>query len=162
MKKVIIIIASVVIVLTIIIVLFNKHLHDVEKSVAETFNINIDNCSLTEERDTHGGFLGDGETLYKLECSKFDVPEDWKKLPLSEPLEEVMNLIQCDGAGCKDFYSKFRVDVIENGYYYFLDRHAESTDKHDETMINNRASYNFSLLMYDENLKYLYYYKLDT
>ena len=50
----------------------------------------------------------------------------------------------------------------EKGYYLFIDRHSDSFDKYDETEINNRSSYNFSLAIYNSDLKEMYFYEMDT
>ena len=69
---------------------------------------------------------------------------------------------QCDDNGCKNIYERYSIPKIENGYYYFLDRHNESNDKYDDTNLNNRASWNFTLAIMDIDTNIIYYYELDT
>ena len=153
---------SIVCIVIIIFSLFKLHIYQREKNISRVFNIDIKYCDLVSEINTHGGFLGDGEYLSKLKCSKFNVPSNWKKFPLSEEIDKVLNIISCYGEGCKNFYDRYDIPIIEKGYYYFIDRHSESIDSNDEADINNRSSYNFSLIIYDEYNKMIYCYELDT
>ena len=41
------------------------------------------------------------------------------------------------------------VPEITNGYYFFLDRHSQSTDPHDDTNVLSRASFNLTIAIYD-------------
>lgn len=59
-------------------------------------------------------------------------------------------------------YFKYSIPEINNGYYYFLDRHLEAKNKHDDTDLNNRYSRNFSLAIYDADNKIIYFYEMDT
>ena len=73
-----------------------------------------------------------------------------------------MNMEMCDNKKCKSAQEKYNIPEIKDGYYYFLDRHQESTDEKDSSKINERASYNFTLALYDNETKKIYYYELDT
>ncbi len=130
-------------------------------------NIEIDNnkCEIEKDEDTHSGFLGDGDYFAKIKCTDINYNElskNWKKLPLSNSLKEVIQMEQCNGDGCNNVYEKFSIPNTENGYYYFLDRHSESTNKFDDTDLNNRSSWNFTLAIIDETTNIIYYYELDT
>ncbi len=74
--------------------------------------------------------------------------------------------LQTEMYGDGDYYAtseaKPKIPRIEQGYYYFLDRHTDAKNKHDDTDLRNRYSYNFSLAMYDSKTDKLYYYELDT
>ncbi len=136
---------------------FNNKLDYVSKKL----DVNLDNCKIESETDTHSGFLGDGDYFSKITCSE-DININWKELPLSEELNRVMNLEQCNDKDCKNVYDRYNIPNIENGYYYFLDRHSESKDKNNDKDLNNRSSDNFSVGIYDKDNKILYYYELDT
>ena len=135
-----------------------------QKHISKNLELNINNCQIDEEVDTHGGFLGDGDYYAKLICTETEdnkIKNEWNNLPISIELEKVMNLEMCDD-GCKNVYEKYSIPKIEEGYYYFLDRHKEAKDKHNEEELNNRSSYNFSVGIYDSNTKIVYFYELDT
>ena len=129
--------------------------------IEKTIGISLKNCSIKEEKDTHGGFLGDGEYFAKLECSNIEL-DSFKKLPLSNKLEEVMNMKFCESKNCENSFEKYKIPKLESGYYYFADRHSDTKDIHDDSNLNNRSSYNFSLAIYDSKTKIMYYYELDT
>ena len=54
------------------------------------------------------------------------------------------------------------IPEVENGYYYFLDRHSQSTNPKYDSGVLGRASYNFTIAIYDEDRQTLYYAELDT
>jgi hypothetical protein len=135
------------------------------KIILNTIELDGTKCDIEKEVDTHGGFLGDGDYFAQIKCYDLkpeDLSSNWKKLPLSDELKEIMGMKQCDDNGCKDVYEKYSIPQIENGYYYFLDRHSEATNKYDTTDLNNRSSWNFTLAMLDMDSSIIYYYKLDT
>lgn len=120
-------------------------------------------CVVVNEVDNHGGFLGDGTSFAKLDCSKADIDfSKWKKLPLSDNIKEIYEMDMCDANSCGTASKKYGIPEIIDGYYYFYDRHSESTNRLDDTYLNSRASWNFSLVLYDNSNKTMYYYELDT
>ena len=129
--------------------------------------IELDNssCKIIRDKDTHGGFLGDGDYFAELKCKSINyekLASNWKELPLSSSLEEILNVKQCGDRGCLNVFEKYSIPNIENGYYYCVDRHSESIDKYDSTDINNRSSWNFTLAILDKESNTVYFYKLDT
>lgn len=113
----------------------------------------------TRISENHGGFHGDGTTIYQVKIwgdsvlRQIEEGEHWRELPLSDPLESYVY-----GGGVLDF----PFPEIQNGYYFFLDRHTKSTDPYDETEMNHRGSHNFTLVIYDTDNHVLYYLALDT
>ena len=115
-----------------------------------------------EEKDMHGGFHGDGETLAKFYFSDKQAKEltsnisnnsHWNNLPIPEILQEcAYNSID------EDIENPF----INNGYWIFLDRHSEAIDKYYYNEIFNRASLNYSIATFDIDSNVLYIYSLDT
>lgn len=88
--------------------------------------------------------------------------EDWIPLPLTKNLQKIV-------FGVDDFVSIFQTSneipelpVITNGYYYFKDRHSESTDSSDDTYLLSRSSFNFDVLIFDLDTHILYIFQLDT
>lgn len=140
---------------------FNNRL----KYIGESIKINIDNCKIEHEKDTHGGFLGDGEYFAKIICTDEkdeEIKIRWKIYPLSDELQKAMKIKTCEDNGCKDVYERYSIPNIKNGYYYFFDRHSDSVDNKSELELNKRSSYNFSVGIYDIDNNILYYYELDT
>ncbi len=135
------------------------------KTMSERIEINIDECQIEKREDTHSGFLGDGETFVKMSCPNLKYEElsgNWKELPLSDSLSQATHLKQCMDGGCKDIYERYLIPTTINGYYYFLDRHSEAKEKHDDSIINERSSYNFTLAIIEKETNIIYYYELDT
>ncbi|MEG2452447.1 MAG: hypothetical protein RSA77_06105, partial [Clostridium sp.] len=52
--------------------------------------------------------------------------------------------------------------IVENGYYYFLDRHSESKDEKDAADLLSRNSFNFTIAIYDIDNQTLYFSEFDT
>ena len=120
--------------------------------------------SVVEEEDTHGGFHGDGTYYLTLDCSQnkevaMELVNSWNAFPLSQNLQTILY-------GSKLLSSllaeETNIPEITNGYYYFCDRHSESTDASDDTNLFSRASYNFTLMIYDSDTDRLYYVEFDT
>lgn len=133
--------------------------------ISDTLETNFENCIIEYDEDTHGGFLGDGDYFAKIICTEDvngKIQSNWNKLPLPEEIQVVMNMIQCNKDGCYSIYDQYNIPRTENGYYYFYDRHSDSTDRTNSADLNNRSSYNFSIGIYDSQNKILYYYELDT
>lgn len=133
--------------------------------IGDKIEVTNKTCKLVQEKDTHGGFLGDGDYFALIECDKLrsdELSDNWKVLPLSENILEIMNMPQCDGDGCKTVFNKYEIPEIKNGYYLFKDRHSSSNNKYDDTELNIRSSYNFSLSIFDKDNNKIYLYELDT
>lgn len=132
------------------------------------FDINEKDFTVIEEQDTHGGFHGDGTYHIALDCSDnkekiYEKISDWSELPLSENLQLIMYGGEKDGCTYGyNFAEKTNIPAVNNGYYCFLDRYSEATDKHSDIELFNRYSYNFSLAIYDADTDILYYIREDT
>lgn len=115
-----------------------------------------------EEKDTHGGFHGDGEALVKVYFSdkqaekfirKIDKNIHWNKLPMKDILQTCLN---------NNITDEISVPIIENGYWFFLDRHSKATNKYNYYDMFGRASSNYSIAIFDIDSNVLYIYSLDT
>lgn len=115
-----------------------------------------------EEKDTHGGFHGDGEALVKVYFSdkqaekfirKIDKNIHWNKLPMKDILQTCIN---------SNIADEISVPIIENGYWFFLDRNSKATDKYNYYDMFDRASSNYSIAIFDIDSNVLYIYSLDT
>lgn len=123
---------------------------------------------VVEEQDTHGGFHGDGSYYLILDCSNntetaLEIVDSWNELPLSENLDLIMYGGEKDGMTYEyNLSEKAHIPKIENGYYYFKDRHSETKNPFDDSTLFERASFNFTLAMYDRDTNLLYYFEFDT
>ena len=123
---------------------------------------------VTEEVNTHGGFLGDGTYYLVLDCSQNKEKalanlNGWTDLPLSENLNLIMYGGEKDGT--KYVYNiaeEVHMPNVENGYYYFYDRHSESKDMSDDSELFDRYSFNFTIAVYDSDRDKMYYIEYDT
>lgn len=129
-----------------------------QKMISKEIALNVRDSEVLYEMDTHGGFLGDGDATIVLRMND-DLTEViegdslWHELPL--PKELKMGVF-CDEEG------KRLTGEIENGYYFFMDRHSEATDVFDPSDLYKRASRNYSFAVYDADENILYFYALDT
>lgn len=112
--------------------------------------------------DSHGGFHGDGVLCYGLQFPDHGAVEEiegnphWKSLPLKDEMEQLLYGMKDDTQG------NTLLPAISNGYYFFYDRHSESTDPYDDTEVFNRYSFNVTVAIYDTDSNILYYIELDT
>jgi len=145
---------------------------DHEAYMAEQIDLTIPAAENVSYTDGHGGFLGDGETFGKIEfsaangtefVSAIEHSEEWNTMPLPENLSLVMYGGERGGTTYGyDFAEEWDIPVIENGYWFFDDRHSESSAPRSDMDLLDRASFNFTLAVYDMDTNTLYYYELDT
>ena len=123
----------------------------------------LDNYYIDSAVETHGGFLGDGETFYIIKANddNADIYEQinsrWTELPLSDELDEIVY-------GSSSMTYDVSIPKIEHGYYYFADRSEESSNGEISNDIHPSRYdlYNFTLSIYDSDNNTLIYYELDT
>ena len=115
-----------------------------------------------EEKDTHGGFHGDGETLVKIYfsnkqaerfVSKIENNTHWNKSPIDETLMPCIT---------NNSIEDMSIPFVEKGYWFFLDRYSKATNKYNYNDMLNRASSNYSIAIFDREFNILYIYSLDT
>jgi len=124
------------------------------------------------ELDSHGGFHGDGTTIVEIQFADASFSEqikdneEWNALPLTENLTALVYGIQTEELSVGPMIHREdnipAVPEIENGYYYFRDRHYESTDPKDDSGVLGRGSYNFTIAILDTIMQRLYYLEFDT
>ena len=91
----------------------------------------------------------------------------WHELPLSDNLMRIVYGTVEDGYYVAP-YITFNDDktpciiYVEEGYYFFLDRHSQSKTPHDDSDIFDRSSYNLTVAIYDSQSDTMYYLELDT
>ena len=115
-----------------------------------------------EEKDTHGGFHGDGKALVKIYFSdnqsdkfmkKIENNIHWNKLPIDKILQTCIT---------NKSIEEMSIPFVENGYWFFIDRHSDTTSKYNYNDMLNRASSNYSVAIFDKESNILYIYSLDT
>ena len=126
----------------------------------EEFGIDSRDYTVLHKEEGHGGFHGDGLYHIALDCSQnmdemAAVVVDWRSLPLPENLYKVMFSPGFDLAG------QASIPDVQNGYYYFHNRHSEARFSWD-TDIFGHASYNFSIGIFDSDTNILYFVAFDT
>ncbi len=142
----------------------------ISRRISNSLGIKTPIYAKIEYEDSHGGFHGDGDTLAKVYLNGksaeeviIEIKDKWKLLPLSENL----NLMMYGGIKDNMEYSynladKLKIPRIENGYWYFIDRHSKSTDTYNDADLFERNSFNFTLALYDLDINILYYIEFDT
>ena len=140
-----------------------------EDSLSKHFDFKTSEFVILEEKDTHGGFHGDGSYYLILDCSQNvekarGIVENWTPLPLSETLHIVMYGGEKDGINYGyNFAEEAHWPTIENGVYKFVDRYnGYLKDRSDDSEMLDRYSVNFSIAVYDLDSDILYYFEMDT
>jgi len=79
---------------------------------------------------------------------------EWASLPLSDPITALVYGVttgnNTTGPFLTDDNQKPLISAVQNGYYYFLGRHAEHTDQQDTAAVLTHSSFHFTLVIYDE------------
>lgn len=138
------------------------------KLVAQGTGLELPRCAVIQATDTHGGFLGDGNTLIVLrfegnakERMEKELADSWEELPLPQALSQAVyactNLVPVPADSVEEGFPQ-----VTNGYWYFKDRHSESVDPAESAALHSRNSYNFTLALYDCDTAKLYYIEVDT
>lgn len=127
--------------------------------LSDQCGIDLSGGSITSSDDTHGGFHNDGCKLVIIQyddssiTEKMKTNEHWHELPLTDNLSEFMY---------QPYDDSLEIPEIENGYYYFIDRHSESNNPYEDTDLLDRHSYNFTIAIFDTDTNSLYFVKYDT
>lgn len=139
---------------------------DEKKFYKRTIGIDIPKySSIAIEKDTHGGFNGDGEYFSIIEISDSDKDEfindikqnsSWDALPISDE-EKRKIYFGREEYIYEEALGKIPRD-IKNGSYYFKDRGEE--DYPDDNINGAAYNFDFGVMDYDKNI--LYIYVLDT
>lgn len=145
---------------------------NVQHEISNVIGIDMSDGEIISESDSHGGFHGDGSTVIEIQLKDTSFSDqikdngDWNALPLTENLTALVYGIQTEGSSVGPMIHSGDgapvIPEVENGYYYFLDRHSQSTDPKDDSGVLGRASYNFTIAIYDADHQILYYMELDT
>lgn len=149
---------------------------NLKAAISKKLSVDCSSAGIVEQYDSHGGFLGDGTSFYAMKCPDGSVREqiagsgEWRAFPLSDCMKVIL-------WGQRDEEHDFApliirdndwdhplVPEVENGYWFFRDRHSDATDPKDESQAldDSRPSYNFTVAVYDADTDTLYFAELDT
>lgn len=139
--------------------------------ISEDLGVDVSSAEVISDMDTHGGFHGDGTAVIILDCADTGIPEqistagNWKPFPLDDTVRTLVY-----GTGDKNVkIGPYLIDEdgepllpeIKDGYYLLIDRQTED-GKATGPDILHRASFNFTLGLYDAAAEKLYLCKMDT
>jgi len=142
----------------------------------EIIGLNLSGGNIVTATDTHGGFHGDGisYTAVSFEddsaLAEIQANPAWRELPLSEPLTALVYGVETRTADSVTSVGPYLTGEdgsplfpqIENGYWYFEDRHADSTDPQDDSNVLKRPSFNLTVALYDIDTNMLHVCEFDT
>ena len=133
--------------------------HSELKHFSKECGIELENGEIVSFKDSHGGFHGDGVSLMKVRYTdssmvgKMAESKLWHEFPLSDNIQTFID---------QTYDPNLFIPEIKSGYYYFYDRHTESSNPYDNSDLLERYSFNFTLALYDTDENILYLCKYDT
>lgn len=144
------------------------------RRISNTLDVNLSNGTILQNIDSHGWF-GDAITYLEMTFSnaeaesiikKIKLNEDWSTLPLTDTLKIAVYGSESPKLSNGPYLTfddgKVIFPIIENGYYFFMDRHSNSSDIKDDTNLLSRSSHNFTIAIYDVDNNRLHYCESDT
>ena len=143
------------------------------EEISKTVGVDLSSAEYATRVDTHGGFHGDGNTIVTISVPSESILAEiqnssaWHSLPFTENLTAIVYGLTDGNSSIGPYITVDdshtpAVPEITNGYYFFLDRHSQSTAPHDDTNILSRASFNLTIAVYDCDTEILYYLEFDT
>lgn len=136
--------------------------------ISAELDVDLSAGTIVVSSDSHGGIHGDGMTAIQIVIPDLKLPEspNWHPLPLSAHLSRAFFGHSADGwtygALLTDETGTPLLPQIENGCWFFLDRHSQSTDPADDTDLHSRSSWNFTAAVYDYDTGTLHFFRFDT
>lgn len=141
-----------------------------QEIVSEALGVDASTGSTMSSMDTHSG-NGDGTSFVVLHfdgdemIKQIKADAAWQPFPLDETVQTlvygVSDATSSIGPFLTDEDGKALVPEIANGYYRLIDRQVEE-DQATGADILNRASFNFTVGLYDTDTNTLYCCELDT
>lgn len=112
-----------------------------KKDIEHTLGVDLSSATILQSLDSHGGFHGDGDTYVKMtfaadEGKTFEKELEknvaWSKFPLTDNLNIVVYGKKSVSGSVAPLVANDNGEAyfpsVDNGYYFFLDRHSDSTD----------------------------------
>ena len=142
------------------------------EEISKTIGVDVSYIETATIIDSHGG-MGDGCAYITMTFDDDRCENDvsrselWHKLPLSDNLLKIVYGTVEDGHYIRPYISFDDdktpcISYVEEGYYFFLDRHSKSKKPYDDSEIFDRSSYNLTVAIYDTQSDVMYYLELDT
>lgn len=136
--------------------------------IEANLDINTESAQIDTVIAPTPSFNGDGDTYVVLNFSGNPILEEikekdnWKQLPLTDNLTALVYGKEnvCNGITNDD--DELLIPQIENGYYYFENRHSDAKNKYGDSDVFDLVSYNYTIAIYDEDENILYFYSLNT
>ncbi len=141
---------------------------DPKEYVESYLDINTKSAQIESVISEPRSFNGDGNTYVVLSFSDNPITDDikekenWKQLPLTENLATIVYGKENVDDGITNDDDELFIPQIENGYYYFEDRHLDAKEIYNDSEIFNRESYNYTIAIYNEDTNLLYFWSEDT
>ena len=143
------------------------------EAISSLIGVDVSQADIKTIINNYDGFHGDGACCISMPfgsdtcLTQIKNNPLWNELPLTDNLTAIVYGIETDTSSIGPYISfdDFKtpaVPYIENGYYFFEDRHYESVNSKDDTDILNRNSFNLTIAIYDVDTDTLYYLELDT
>lgn len=145
------------------------------KDISKTVEISLSDGIISESIDSHGGFNGDGITYVEVMfpegeeetiTEEIENNEGWRRLPLTNNLNTAVYGKKSPSGSIGPFVTdddgKPLIPIVDNGYYFFIDRQEEGQEMKDDKKLLGGFSLNFTIAIYDTDNKILYYFELDT
>ena len=143
------------------------------EAISSLLGVDVSQAEMRTSIDNYDGFHGDGAYCLIMpfdddSClTQIRNNENWIELPLTENLSAIVYGIKDETSSVGPYISFDSANTpaipnIENGYYFFEDRHTASADSQDDTDIFTRNSFNLTIAIYDVDSNTLYYLELDT
>ena len=130
--------------------------------ISSEIEISVPITAKMDYKDSHGGFHMDGETKAVINFSekqaqkfikKIQSNEHWYELPMDELLQRHINKLAEE---------EMSIPVIQNGYWFVLDRSSMAINEYYYDRIFYRGCENYSVAIFDIDSNTLYYFKEDT
>ena len=150
-------------------VVLSPQIDNIPETQRTVLGINISGGTIITETDSHGWF-GDGITFLEVEfeddtcLNHIKGNSSGKLLPVSYPVDALLYGTQNGSSSIGPYVTeggKKLFPKTETGYYYFKDRHSGSGNQDSKDVVN-RHSFNFTVALYDEDTRTLYYCEFDT
>ena len=138
-----------------------------QNQIEKELNIDVSNGREISQSDDHGGFHNDGTSCIVYRFSDDSVlnqirkDNSWKAFPMDETVTALVygttDESSSVGPYLKDDGGNTLVPEIQNGYYVLIDR-----QMNEEEDVLHRASFNFTIGIYDTDTDTLYFCRYDT
>ncbi|MBQ3192363.1 MAG: hypothetical protein IJB59_02205 [Oscillospiraceae bacterium] len=138
------------------------------QEISEILGIDVTGALLSEDRDSHGGFHGDGLRFVVLSelpptvATEISHAKGWREFPLTENMTALLYGLdrgQWKYGPYLQENSQPLFPEIKEGWWYFYNR---KTETYDDAGVLDAGSFNFTAAVYDPATQVIYYAVFDT